>query len=375
MFLNKTIINNKQLIDVAQKMHQAGEMLPDSYIIDMDTLLENATKILNKSKKLNLKPYFMLKQLGRNPYIAKKFIELGYNGVVVVDFKEAVLMIDNNIPIGNVGHLVQIPKHLIAKVVNHKPEVFTVFSYDIIDSINKAANDINYTQELILKIYNQDDEIYNMQEGGFKLDELSKVVKHIKNLENVKLVGVTSFPCILTLKEDVYVTKNVETLKLAKIKLEKLGVSVTHVNMPSSTNLKSLGILKQVGATHVEPGHAFTGTTPISAILETGEKQAMLYVSEISHTLNGNSYCYGGGYYRRSYVENALIGRKQTKVLAPCNESIDYHFGIEGEFNVGETVIMNFRTQLFVTRSTVYLIENLEKAPKIIGVYQTNGKI
>lgn len=63
--------------------------MPDSYLIDMDVLIDNAKKILEAAKVRNIRLYFMLKQLGRNPYIAKKLVELGYEGAVVVDFKEA----------------------------------------------------------------------------------------------------------------------------------------------------------------------------------------------------------------------------------------------------------------------------------------------
>lgn len=54
--------------------------MPDSYLIDMDVLIDNAKKILEAAKVRNIRLYFMLKQLGRNPYIAKKLVELGYEG-------------------------------------------------------------------------------------------------------------------------------------------------------------------------------------------------------------------------------------------------------------------------------------------------------
>ena len=40
-------------------------------MIDTDTLFENAGKILAEAKKKNIRLYFMLKQIGRNPILQK----------------------------------------------------------------------------------------------------------------------------------------------------------------------------------------------------------------------------------------------------------------------------------------------------------------
>ncbi len=110
------------------------------------------------------------------------------------------------------------------------------------------------------------------------------------------------------------------------------------------------------------------------------EIPCVTYVSEISHNFNGQAYCFGGGYYRRSHVKSALVGTSfdsNTKmgVIPPSNESIDYHFGLTNEGTVGDTVIMAFRYQIFVTRSDVVLIEGLKKKkPQIVGIYDSMGK-
>ena len=88
--------------------------MPDSYIIDVDIFLENAKKILEEAKKYGIKLYYMTKQIGRNPYLGKKLQKMGYSGVVAVDFREAEIFINHNLKIGNVGHLVQIPKNMLA---------------------------------------------------------------------------------------------------------------------------------------------------------------------------------------------------------------------------------------------------------------------
>ena len=113
--------------------------MPDSYIIDVDIFLENAKKILNEAKKYGIKLYYMTKQIGRNPYLGKKLQEMGYSGVVAVDFREAEIFINNNLKIGNVGHLVQIPKNMLRKVIKTNPEIITVYSYEKAEEISEIA--------------------------------------------------------------------------------------------------------------------------------------------------------------------------------------------------------------------------------------------
>ena len=63
-------------------------------------------------------------------------------------------------------------------------------------------------------------------------------------------------------------------------------------------------------------------------------------------------------------MEHALVGRsaddlRSVKVVPPSVEAIDYHFGLDQACAVGETVIMAFRFQVFVTRSDMVLIEGV----------------
>ena len=51
MFLKKMIERNNKLIETSFQLHQAGKILPDSYVIDMDVLLENAKAILEEGNK------------------------------------------------------------------------------------------------------------------------------------------------------------------------------------------------------------------------------------------------------------------------------------------------------------------------------------
>ncbi|HNV04746.1 MAG TPA: hypothetical protein PKH64_01360, partial [Petrotogaceae bacterium] len=89
MFLEKTIKRNPKLIEAAFELHRSGQISPDTYLIDINTLTANAQKIKKEADKYGVKLYFMTKQLGRNPLIASKISEIGYEGAVTVDFREA----------------------------------------------------------------------------------------------------------------------------------------------------------------------------------------------------------------------------------------------------------------------------------------------
>ncbi|WP_300342466.1 alanine racemase [Fusobacterium sp.] len=382
MFLKKLQERNQNLLNVAIEFHQKGLLSPDTYLLDVDTILDNAKLLIEKAKKNNIKLYAMTKQIGRIPFLAKKILELGYSGVVAVDFKEAEIMIKNNIPLGNVGHLVQAPTKLLEEIIKSNVEIMTVYSYEKIEQIDKVAKKLNKIQNIMLRVLEEDSIIYSGQSGGFYLNELEGLCMKIKKLKNIKINGLTSFPCYLYDKSlnKINPTKNVETIKKAKNILSKYRIEVEQLNFPSATSLANIKNIRENGGTHGEPGHALTGTTPFNAYNDEGEKPAILYLSEVSHNLRGKGYFYGGGYYRRSGIESVLVGNKskslkEIKVTPPTDESIDYYFELNEEANVGDTVLGAFRTQIFVTRSDVALIGGMkENKPYIIGIYDSLGR-
>lgn len=383
MFLEQTLKRNPELINASFELHQSGLIQPDSYVIDVDTFLDNASFMLKEAKEKEIQLFFMLKQAGRNPYLARKLVELGYEGAVVVDYKEAKVMMDHQIPIANVGHLVQIPTAQVEEIVAYHPQMITVYSEEKISQIHQAAKKLGLSQEIILRVTSDSDMIYSGQTAGFHIDALKDLAERIKTqYPCVRIAGVTSFPCFLyeEASHDLIPTNNMDTVIHAANILKECGVPVTIVNTPSGTCTYALSKIKEMGGNCAEPGHGLTGTTPIHAYHMLEEVPCVTYVSEISHNFKGQAYCYGGGYYRRSHVTSALVGTSfdsYTKmgVIPPSNESIDYHFGLTNEGTVGDTVVMAFRYQIFVTRSDVVLIEGLKKKkPQIVGIYDSMGK-
>lgn len=381
MFLENLKRDNPEFLKNLFKLHQQKKILPDSYVVDIDRLLKNAKLILDESKNQGIHLFFMLKQLGRNPFIAKELVKMGYEGAVVVDFKEAKVMMNNNIPIGNIGHLVQIPEAMLKEVIEYGPEIITVYSIEKCISIHNAAKELKKVQKVMIRVIDEGDLIYSGQEAGIQLNELNCFLEQIKDLDGVQLAGVTSFPCFLYDEKSGQVkeTPNLSTVKKTVEICSSSGFKIEVVNTPSTTSVETMHLIKIAGANYGEPGHGLTATTPAHIMKNMAEKACIAYISEISHNFKGKAYCYGGGYYRRSYVKNALVGNSlenslNMKVEPPSLESIDYYFGLNQEANVGDTVVMAFRFQIFVTRSDVVLVKGAATDnPKIIGVYDSIG--
>ncbi|ELY5259037.1 YhfX family PLP-dependent enzyme [Yersinia enterocolitica] len=379
MLLKALQKQNPALIDVALLLWKQGVIRPDSYVIDVDQVKQNASLLLETATRYGITLYLMSKQFGRNPLLCKLLLECGYQGIVAVDFKEARQLYQYNLPVAHVGHLVQIPSAMVDEVVSRQPEVITVYSIDKAREIAAAAVRQNKEQALLLKVCHHGDLVYPGQEAGFSLDELPTVIREIKTIPGIRLVGVTHFPCMLfdNEKGKTLPSPNLNTLIEAKSILEQQGIKVEQVNGPSATGVESLPQLAKWRVTHAEPGHSLTGTMPSNQQGNQPEHVAMLYLTEVSHCHQGKSYCYGGGYYRRGHLNNALVYDQQwhtAKVVSPANDSIDYTLGLTEPFTIGSPVVMCFRTQIFVTRSDVVLVAGIQSGhPTLLGIFDSQG--
>jgi predicted amino acid racemase len=387
MFLDITIRRNINLIQAAMNLHQTGKIRPNTYVLDLDAIEENARKIKNKADKNNIELYMMTKQIGRNPEVAKLIAKAGINKAVAVDPWEALTLAKNGIKIGNVGHLVQVPSNMIKDIIEISPEVVTVFTVEKAREISQEAEKKGRVQDIILKVIDNEDLIYEGQTGGFKKEGIIESAKKIMEYKGVKIVGVTAFPCLLydLEKKKVVKTHNVRTLlDCVKLLEEGLGIELKQINVPSANSVNSFSLIKEIGGTHGEPGHAFTGTIFINAYEDQPEIPSMIYVSEISHCYEGRAYAYGGGYYRRGNIKSAIVGSDLKtgldnilNVIEMSPTNIDYYGALEigdKKVSIGDTVIYAFRTQIFVTRSEVALVEGIQdNKPKLIGIYDSLG--
>lgn len=388
MFLNRLIKTNPKLVKTAFEFHRNGTINPNTYVLDLDSIIENAKALKGVADNNSISLYMMTKQIGRNPEVAKAISKVGIDKAVAVDPWEAITLAKEGIKIGNVGHLVQIPNNMLEEIISFSPEVITVFSLDKAREISKISKKMGISSKLLLKVVGPNDMIYDGQLGGFKEEDIIKSVKDIQKLPNVEIEGLTAFPCLLFnyKTEKVENTENALTIQRIAEKLRKeLQLNINQINIPSVTCVETIPLLKELGATHGEPGHALTGTTPIHGYKEQKEKTAMVYVSEISHLYEDKAYVYGGGFYSRSHLKGAIVGNTYDNLIdnflvaeENSSESIDYYGTLNlgrNQVKVGDTAIYCFRTQIFITRSKVAVVEGISKGkPRLLGIYDSLGR-
>ncbi|TCL60117.1 putative amino acid racemase [Kineothrix alysoides] len=382
MFLDDLELRNPKLIEYSFKMHQSGKINPNTYILDLDTILNNSKELITEAKKYDIEPYFMSKQLGRNPLVCKKLMGLGFKGAVVVDFQEAKIMIDNNIPIAHIGNLVQIPDGMLKKVISYGVGMITIFSLEKARKIDEIARQLGITQNICLKFYNKKDFLYDGQKSGFLLEDLEYVLAEILKLKNLKIDSLTAFPCYLyeQKSDKVLPTANLKTMQSAQKRIHKLFNFEPRLNVPSCNQANLMYQVSLQGGSSVEPGSSLMGMTPDNVNHTSREIAAMVYVTEVSHNFQEHAFCYGGGSYFRGKIDKALVGTdkdasRKISVIKPAPQNIDYHIELSEQSEVGKTVLMAFRTQVFVTRSEVAVISGLQQdKPKIEGFYTSGGQ-
>jgi predicted amino acid racemase len=378
MYLQRLLDRNAALLEAALELHQSGRIPPNTWVVDLDTIAANARVLAAEARRLGLTTYVMTKQHARNPYITLLALANGLDKTVAVDMQCALLLRRYGAPVGHMGHLNQIPRHLIADAVAMRPDVITVYSVERARWIDDAARAQGVTQDLLIRVHAEGDVFFAGQEGGFAEPDVPAVAREIGALEHVRLVGTTAFPCVVYNADPDApraLTPNAATVARCAATLNELGFGVTQVNMPGNTSALTMPMLAGHGATHVEPGHGLLGTTPNHAFLDgLPEAPAYVYVSEISHHVGDRAYAFGGGLFRDIYQEGAQASALVGSTFAAARENavqyfddipqiIDYHAVLAdgARCRVGDTALFGFRTQMQMTRSYIAPVSGISR--------------
>ncbi len=390
MFLERIRERNPQLVKAATRLHREGVVPANSWVMDLDVIAENAAILAEAAGRSRLATYVMTKQYGRNPMVTRVAIDQGLGPAVAVDAQCAKMLHRYGIPVGHVGHLNQIPMAEIAEVLAMKPEVWTVFGFEAAEAVAKAAAEAKRVQPVMLRVIAEGDVFFEGQEGGIPEADLEATARRIGSLAGVEIVGTVSFPCIRynpTRDIPVEPTPNMRTIVRAAGTLKRMGFRITQVNAPGNTSSATLPMIAEAGGTHAEPGHGLLGTTPNHAFLDgLPERPSYLYLTEVSHFLGSEAYCYGGGFwsdiYDPGFVPSALAGRDPETILdrvvksVPKKTIIDYHGVLRSRegLEVGDTVIFGFRTQMQMTRSSVAVLSGVQSGnPTLAGLFDHAG--
>ncbi|OEU91406.1 alanine racemase [Streptomyces oceani] len=385
MFLDTVLTRNPQLADTAAALHAAGAIPPDTYVLDRDAIEANAALLAAEGERLGIAQWFVVKQLGRNPE-AIRTVARHLPRFAAIDAPEAERLHATGARPGNLGHLVQIPERALPRMLAWRPEAVTVFDADNARAVSRAALEQGFTQDVLIRLAGAAGSVYPGQEGGVPLETLDAFATVVEELPGVRLAGATAFPC-LQCEPDTgkpRPTPNLALLLKAAEVLSGRGHRGLKVSAPGVTSMATLPLLAELGATHGEPGHALTGTTPLHAQDPwQPETPGYVYVTEVAHTLaDGRPALHGGGFYPRAGIATALLPRSGLRlgVQGAPAENIDYYRLLDPppaheRVRTGDTAVLAFRTQMFVTRSTVAVVAGLSAgAPKLVGLHDSLGR-
>lgn len=380
MFLSLTQRRNPALLDAARELHAAGHIGPDTYVLDLDVITENARELAATAADHQVEPWFVTKQIGRAPAVTTA-IARHIPAATAIDVREARAVTAAGVRLGNVGHLVQVPRRALPEILASAPAYVTVFDLANLRAVNEAAAGLEIVQPVLLRIAGETATTYPGQEGGIEPGAVPALLDLAADLDHIRIAGVTAFPCFLfdSATGHVHPTATTDRALAAADVLRTAGIEPV-INLPSHSSCSTIPQVAALGGTHVEPGHALTGTTPEHATRDDlPERPGMVYVSEIAQTGPAPAV-FGGGFYPRGHARNLLLGaeaREATLVDTPA-ENIDYYRRIQGggrEPELGEVALMAFRTQIFVTRSQVAVVAGIQAgSPELAGLFDSSGR-
>lgn len=391
MLLERTMEKNPALIRAAVTLHQDGRVPAGSWLFDLDAVAHNARALAAEANRLGLGTYLMTKQIGRNPFVVALALRCGLQKTVAVDLQGARLLHRYRIPVGHIGHLNQIPRADLPAALEMRPDVVTVYSVQAACWIGEIAAAQGRTQDLLLQVFRPNDVFFPGQEGGFRYDDLLPAARKITGLPGVRIAGVTSFPVLeydFSGKREIAFNPNMDTIVDAAERLRtELGLPVDQINAPGNTSTATMAMLKEGGATHVEPGHGLTGTTP-PQIVEPDhvELPAYVFVTEVTHHYGDAAYGMAAGglwamqgkFLDPGWRVGALVGSDPEATLGNrldyrhLDQIIDYHIPLlpGTKAKIGDTVVFPTYTQAHMTRASIVPVSGIQSGePRVWGVF------
>lgn len=408
--LDAVVERNPALIAETVSLHQDGLIPPDTFVIDLDAIAKNSAIISEAATSEGVGLYYMSKQFGRNPVVCHYIEKSGIEKSVAIDVDECKILHNYGFKIGHVGNLSQLPKADVDFVVGTvRPDVVTVYSLAAAEKISEAALRAGVNQRVLLRVRDRNDFSYPRQisPGGFACEDIADVLNGLVKMKNIEIAGVTSFPVFRTdiSRKEVFPLPNAETLVKSARRMNEAGIRISQINMPADNSSVMFGMAKTAArefgnSVWLEPGHGLSGTTPLHAFrTDLPEMPSIVYATEISHSAGGEFYALGGGMMGADMVTgiwsadfhhfymHALTGRDPVSIIGGrCLASqvgfIDYYIPVRSatssDLNArsGDTVILGFRPQIFVTRSHVAAVKGIQKgSAELLGIFDSRGNL
>jgi predicted amino acid racemase len=405
MYLDALAEKNPGLLTSAARLHAEDALPANTYVVDLDAIRHNASAMAQEARRVGIRLYLMTKHYNRNPLVTGVALDAGIDSTVCVETADALYLSRFGLPVGHVGHLVQIPRGHIQAVLETRPEIMTIFSVEKALQVSSVATKLGMVQDIIFRVRGRDDLIYPNEEGGIWEDELEAAARKVADYPGVRIVGVTVFPATLFRPSTARVeaTANFAVLTRCAQKLTDMGFEISHINAPGASSTIGFQVVAESGGTEAEPGHAVTGTTPqvLYPAANSPERPAIIYLNEVSHLFESRGYVYGGGFYAcdtgaergddsayhgMAWEPHAFVGRDPAKIVEQkvpvdknsffgrADNATDYYGGTllptpDADIRVGDTVIYGFRPQVFTTRANVAVIDNVDGDARLLGIF------
>lgn len=397
--LDRAVGRNPGLIETSFQLHQEGRLPAPTQVIDLDAIAQNAALQAEVARRRDLRVFAMTKQNGLNPLMTRVALDQGLHSTVAVETLQAHRIHRYGFPLGNVGHLQNIPAGQVRRIVSMRPEYVTVYNLEAARRVSEAAAELGHVQDLYVRVTNPaivagskvvagDEGSFGGLIGGWTEANCVEGIRPLLDLENVRVAGLTQFGGVAYQGNESAAkaepTEALRTTLRAKEALEaELGLEGLHVNCGGNANAVTFEMLADVGVTEVEPGLSICGAASFHASEEMPEIPAQAVVTEVTHFWEGDVYTVGGvfAFVSELYDEapmQALVGRsadegRERRLSYLYDEMVDAHgvFSAEGfQPAVGDTVVMVHHPQAFLERGYTAAVSGIASGdPVVEGIF------
>jgi predicted amino acid racemase len=302
VLLAKALERNPGMLDAAIRLHQDGRIPPNTHLVDLDAVADNARAIAGAARRHGVRVFAVTKQDGHEPHSTRVALDEGLDAITAVEAMQAHRIHRFGFPIGNVGHTQQLPRGDVGRILAMEPATVTVYSVEAAAAVSEAAGRMGRVQPVYVTVANPGEEGTEPElVGGWTEAECVDGIRPMLELPHVRVAGIAQHVTIDYASQDdpatARPTEAFRTALRAKEALEReLGLAELGINCAGNVNAITLGVLAGLGATEVEPGAALVGSGRFHALLDMPERPAQVHVSEITHHWNGNAYAIGGGF-------------------------------------------------------------------------------
>ena len=385
MLFDRIEQRNPGLLHAAFELHQSGAIPAATYVLDLDAMAHNGRLMAQEASRLGLRVYAMTKQDGHNPYVGAVLRAQGIEKFVAVETIQAHVLHRYRLPLGHVGHLSNVPRHQVERILSYDPDVVTVHSVAAARRISDASRAVGRVQPVYVRVNRPEDHHFEGMVGGWHVDACVEGIRPILDLPNVRLAGLTTHPAIEYTEPLAATARPADgffTMLRGKELLEAaFGIDGLRVNCAANCNTRTFATLARHGATDMEPGGAIAGSTYFEDLLEL---PAQVYVSEVMHEWDGRVHTLGGGlgfvFSPSGSRPRCMVGRDYESARGRFMELtatgvIDYHGACTPPPgpapHVGDTAVYAFGgPQIYVTRCYVAAVTGIANGQaRVAGLF------